>query len=104
METPTELNEIINYFPKYWEEAGHLFTKTLYEESQLDRKSIELILCSLLAARRWQTGVRVHVGLAIEHGATAGEIRGALLLSAGVAGLSAAVQALHWAEDILVGL
>ena len=46
-------------------------------------------------------GEKVHVGLAMEHGATAGEIRGALLLSAGVAGLSASVQSLHWAEEVL---
>lgn len=101
METPVELNEITRHFPKFWEEAGRLFTKTVYQESQLDRKSIELILCALLAAKRWETGVKVHVGLAMEHGATAGEIRGALLLSAGVAGLSASVQSLHWAEEVL---
>ena len=101
MATPVELNQIIKHFPKFWEEAGHLFTQTVYEESQLDRKSIELILCSLLAAKRWETGVKVHVGLAREHGATPGEIRGALLLATGVAGLSASVQSLHWAEEVL---
>ena len=46
-------------------------------------------------------GVKFHVGLAMEHRATAGEIRGNLLLSAGVAGLSASVQSLHWAEEVL---
>jgi len=50
METPVELNEITRHFPKFWEEAGHLFTKTVYQESQLVRKSVELILCALLAA------------------------------------------------------
>ena len=45
-EMPEELVEITRYYPEFWEEAGHLFTKTLYESSGLDQKTIELILCS----------------------------------------------------------
>lgn len=100
-ELPAELEEITRHFPRFWNEAGKLYTKTLYEESSLDRKTIELILCALLSAWRWETGVRVHVGQALSAGATADEIRGALLLSGAVAGQSAPVRSLHWAEEVL---
>lgn len=98
---PGELDEIVRHFPAFWSEAGHLFTKTLYESVKLDRKTIELILLALLAGRRWETGVKVHTGAALEHGATPDEIRGAILLSMAVFSTSSAVQGLHWAEPVL---
>jgi AhpD family alkylhydroperoxidase len=98
---PEELDEIIHHFPKFWTEAGHLFTETLYESAKIDRKTIELILLALLAGRRWETGVRVHTAAALQHGATPDEIRGALLLSIAVFGTSSAVSGVHWAEPIL---
>jgi AhpD family alkylhydroperoxidase len=98
---PEELDEIIKHFPTFWSEAGHLFTKTLYESVKLDRKTIELILLALLAGRRWETGVKVHTAAALEHGATPDEIRGAILLSMAVFSTSSAVQGLHWAEPVL---
>ncbi len=98
---PVELTEITTYFPRFWSEAGELFTRTLYEESQLDNKTIELILCSLLSARSWETGVKVHVGQALAAGATPEEVRGALLISGSVAGQSAPVRSLHWAEEVI---
>ncbi len=98
---PEELDEIITHFPKFWSEAGHLFTETLYESAGLDRKTIELILLALLAGRRWETGVKVHTATALQHGATPEEIRGALLMSMAVFSTSSAVQGLHWAEPVL---
>lgn len=104
MATPLEeLHEISTRFPTFWSEAGHLFTETLYASVALDRRTIELILLSLLAGRRWETGVRVHAAKALEHGATADEVRGAILLSMAVFGTSAAAQGLHWAEEVLRG-
>ena len=100
-ELPEELVEITTHFPKFWAEAGHLFTETLYDESGLDRKTIELILCSLLSAWRWETGIKVHVQQALNAGATPDEVRGALLISGSVAGQSAPVRSLHWAEEVL---
>ena len=100
-EVPAELDPIIRHFPKFWGEAGHLFTQTLYESAKLDRKTIELVLLSLLAGRRWETGVRVHTQAALDHGATPDEIRGAILLSMAVFSTSSAVQGLHWAEQVL---
>jgi AhpD family alkylhydroperoxidase len=100
-DVPEELKELLHYFPKYWSEAEHLFTETLYELVKLDRKTIELILLALLAGRRWETGVKVHTAAALQHGATPEEIRGALLMSIAVFGNSSAVSGLHWAEPIL---
>ncbi|HQZ11865.1 MAG TPA: carboxymuconolactone decarboxylase family protein [Devosia sp.] len=98
---PEELEEIIKHFPKFWGEAGHLFTTTLYESAKLDRKTIELILLALLAGRRWETGITVHTQAALDHGATPDEIRSAILLSMAVFSTSSAVQGLHWAEPVL---
>jgi alkylhydroperoxidase/carboxymuconolactone decarboxylase family protein YurZ len=100
-EIPEELTEITRYFPEFWAETGHLLTKTLYEHSHLDRKTIELILLGMLAVKRWRTGVEVHAQVALDHGATPAEVRGALLLSFAVGGNSAALPALHWAEPVL---
>jgi alkylhydroperoxidase/carboxymuconolactone decarboxylase family protein YurZ len=100
-EVPAELDEIIKHFPKFWGEAGHLFTETLYDSVKLDRKTIELVLLALLAGRRWETGIKVHTGAALAHGATPDEVRGAILLSMAVFSTSSAVQGLHWAEPVL---
>ena len=100
-DNPAELNVVMTHFPKFWEEAGQLFTKSLYETVKLDRKTVELILLALLAGRRWETGVKVHTAAALQHGATSDEIRSAILLSFAVFGASAAVQGLHWAEPVL---
>jgi AhpD family alkylhydroperoxidase len=102
-DVPEELKEIIRHFPKFWSEAGHLFTETLYESVKLDRKTIELILLALLAGRRWETGVKVHTAAALQHGATPDEIRGAILLSMAVFSTSSGASGLHWAEPILAG-
>ncbi len=98
---PEELIEINRYFPKFWSETGHLLTKTLYEEATLDRKTIELILLGMLALVKWRTGIEVHTQVALDHGATPAEIRGAILLSFAAGANSAALPALHWAEPIL---
>jgi len=53
-----ELSEIQQHYPQLWAEAAHLFTETLYDAVGLDAKVIQLVLCSLLAARGWVTGLR----------------------------------------------
>jgi alkylhydroperoxidase/carboxymuconolactone decarboxylase family protein YurZ len=100
-ELPAELVEIVEQFPTFWAEAGHLMTETLYAESKLDRKTIELVLCSLLAARRWELGVKTHALKALEFGASADDVRGAILLSFAVFGTSSAATGLHWAEQAM---
>ena len=50
-----ELSEIQQHYPQLWAEAAHLFTETLYDAVGLDAKVIQLVLCSLLAARGWVT-------------------------------------------------
>jgi 4-carboxymuconolactone decarboxylase len=96
-----ELDAVAERFPRFLSEAAHLLTETLYEEAALDRRTIELILCSLLAGRRWELGVRTHVGKALEHGATPDEVRGAILLSFAVFGFNSAGPALDWADAVI---
>jgi 4-carboxymuconolactone decarboxylase len=96
-----ELAEMQRHYPELWAEAAHLFTETLYEAVGLDNKVIQLILCSLLAARGWRTGLRVHAVAARDAGASVEEVRGAVLLCYAVNGLSPAVAGLHMIEDLL---
>lgn len=98
---PAELVEIVEHFPTFWAEAGQLMTETLYAESKLERKTIELVLCALLAGRRWELGVKTHAVKAREVGASADEVRGAVLLSFAVFGTSSAAAGLHWAEEAM---
>ena len=58
-------------------------------------------LLALVAAKRWDTGVRVHAQLALEHGASPDEVRGAILMSFATEATSAAAQGLHWAEQVI---
>lgn len=96
-----ELDAVAEHFPRFLSEAAHLLTETLYEEATLDRRTIELILCSLLAGRRWELGVRTHVEKALEAGASPDEVRGAILLSFAVFGFNSAGPALDWAEVVI---
>lgn len=98
---PAELEAIVGRFPNFWAEAGHLFTQTLYDESRLDRKTIELILCSLLAYLGWRTGLEVHARQARLAGATSDEVRGAVLLTFAVGATRSAAPALDWLEGVL---
>jgi alkylhydroperoxidase/carboxymuconolactone decarboxylase family protein YurZ len=98
---PAELTTIVERFPAFWSEAGHLMTETLYAESKLDRKTIELILCALLAGRRWELGVRTHAAKALEFGASPDELRGAILMSFAVFGTSSAAAGLYWADQAI---
>jgi 4-carboxymuconolactone decarboxylase len=98
-----ELAAMMTHYPKLWAEGGHLFTETLYESVPLDDRTIQLVLCSLLAAHGWRTGLRVHAAKALEVGATADEVRGAVVLTWAVQGLKAAVSGLDQIEDILAG-
>lgn len=100
-EIPEELRPIIERYPAFWSEAGHLFTQTLYEESKLDRKSIELILCALLAHLGWRTGLEVHARQAVLAGASPDEVRGAVLLTFAVGATRSAAPALSWLEGVL---
>ncbi len=96
-----QLEAMIRHFGPFWNEQIAPFFAEVYAETGLDRKTVELIGCALLAARGWDTGVRAHAALALEAGATPNEVRGAILMTIGVGGITAAATGLAWAESVL---
>lgn len=67
----------------------------------LEDKCGHLIQLAACAAIRSEGGVHSHVRRALEAGATAEEIRHALMLLASTIGFPSVVAAMSWAEDML---
>jgi AhpD family alkylhydroperoxidase len=95
------LEPMLDHLGDYWNERIAPFFAELYAVSGLERKTVELIATALLALRGWETGVRAHARLALDAGATPEEIRGAILVTLGIGGITAAASGLAWAEPVL---
>ena len=96
------LDPLLDHFGAFWNEAISPFFAELYAVSGLEPKTVELIAIAALALRGWETGVRAHTRLALQSGATPDEIRGAILVTLGIGGVTAVASGLAWAEPILV--
>jgi AhpD family alkylhydroperoxidase len=95
------LNPILAYGDGYWNDRIAPFFAELYAVSGLEPKTVELIATALLALHGWETGVRAHARLALESGASADEIRGAILITLGIGGIATAANGLAWVEPVL---
>jgi 4-carboxymuconolactone decarboxylase len=95
------LDAILSRYGEFIEDSVEPYIAELYRVSTLDEKTKELVVTALLALRGWKTGVRVHAHHAIEAGATAEEVRGAILITMGIGGMAAAAEALTWADEVL---
>jgi AhpD family alkylhydroperoxidase len=95
------LEPILNHPGGYWNERIAPFFAELYAVTGLEAKTVELIATALLALRGWETGVRAHARLALDSGASPEEIRGAILITLGIGGITAAANGLGWVEPIL---
>jgi AhpD family alkylhydroperoxidase len=96
-----QLRAILTHYGGFWEQSVAPFFASLYATGGLDKKTQELIVTALLALRGWETGVRTHAALALEAGATPREIRGAILITMGVGGVTSAASGMAWVEPIL---
>ena len=67
----------------------------------LDKKTIELVRLAIAVGAREEGGVHSHTRRALEAGATAGEIRHAVLLSITSIGFPNTMAAMSWVEDVL---
>jgi AhpD family alkylhydroperoxidase len=101
-EPEPQLKALFDHYGAFWESTAAPFFDSLYSTAGLDKKTQELVVVALLTLRGWETGVRTHVRLALDAGATAQEIRGAILITLGVGGVTAAASGLAFAEPILV--
>ena len=75
--------------------------KAARKAGPLDAKTAHLVQLAAAAAIRSEGAVHSHVRRALEQGATAEEIRHAILLLASTVGFPAVGAALSWADDIL---
>lgn len=98
------LSPLIDHYGDFWNKRIAPFFAELYATTGLDPKTVELIATALLALRGWETGVRAHAALALRSGATPDEVRGAILVTLGIGGITAAASGLAWAEPILAGV
>ncbi|MEA3210422.1 MAG: hypothetical protein QOE70_3479 [Chthoniobacter sp.] len=67
----------------------------------LDKKTIELLRLAIAVGAREEGGVHSHTRRALEAGATADEIRHAVLLSITSVGFPNTMAAMSWVEDVL---
>jgi len=75
--------------------------KAAKESGPLSEKQAQLIQLAAAAAIRSEGSVHSHCRRAIEAGASADEIRHALMLLVSTVGFSTMVAALTWVEDII---
>lgn len=68
----------------------------------LDAKTQELILLSGFLVARQESGFKAHCKRALENGASADDVRTAVLVNLGaVASIELVADALNWADDVL---
>ena len=82
---------------------GEAFMGTIFqlsEKSQLDQKTHELAYISVLVATRLYGGLPFHIQRAMQLGASASEIRSAMLVPLPVVGIQVA-EALPYLADIM---
>jgi 4-carboxymuconolactone decarboxylase len=84
-------------FFKAWELTG----SAARAAGPIDGKTAHLVQLAAAAAIRSEGAVHSHVRRALEAGATAAEIRQALMLTAPTIGFPNVIAGLSWAQDIL---
>ena len=86
--------------PKLFE-AAETLGQAARGEGPLDEKQIQLIQLAAAAAIRSEGAVHSHVRRALAAGASAEEVRHALIAVVSTIGFPAVVAATSWAEDVL---
>ena len=76
-------------------------TKTACSSGPLDEKSIHLIQLGAAAAIRLHGSTRSHAVRALEAGATAEEVRHAVIVLTSTIGFPAVAAALSWVDDVI---
>jgi len=82
-------------------ESYRRMKKTYGEAGPLDEQTKQLIQVAIMIAIGSESGTRDHVGFALDAGAGADEIRQAVLMALGPAGMSATSIGLKWANEVI---
>ena len=69
----------------------------------LDEKTRQLVQVAVMVAIGSEGGTRDHVGFALDAGATPDEIRHAVLMLLGPAGMSRTSVGIAWANEVIAG-
>ena len=72
------------------------------EAGPLDAKTRELLLLAAMTVGRQSGGIKTHTRLALQHGATAEEVRQAIVVTFGAsAPIGHVGEALGWADEVI---
>jgi AhpD family alkylhydroperoxidase len=97
---PKLYGSIKKRYPKYIE-AVELLGEAVAEAGPLDDKTLQLVQLAGAAASRSEGAVHSHTRRALKAGASAEEVRHALLALTSTIGFPNVTAALSWAEDVL---
>lgn len=97
---PPKAQRFAERHPEVWE-AYRQLGKTCAESGPLGAKSRRLVKLALAVGAGSEGAVHSHVRRALEEGIAADELRHVATLAVSTLGLSAAVAALTWMEDLL---
>ena len=82
-------------------EAYRAMRRSAGDAGSLDGKTKQLIQTAIMASIGSAGGTREHVARALDEGATADEVRQAILLVLGPAGISRTSKGLSWADEVI---
>lgn len=97
---PTAYEDFMQQYEEIWETYNELGA-AVHEAGPLDAKTRELVKLGLSIGARMEGAVHSHTRKALDAGATADEIRHAVLLAIPTVGFPNMMAALTWIEDEL---
>ena len=97
---PTPYQNFMEEYRNIWEAYDQLGS-TVHQHGPLDEKTRELIKLGLAVGARLEGAVHAHVRKSLAAGATAAEIKQAVLLAIPTIGFPSTMAALTWIEDEL---
>lgn len=98
-DTPKHYQRLRERYPAVLDAVGHL-GRTVRESGPLQEKEIQLIQLAAAAAVKSEGGVHSHARRAMEAGASAEEVRHALLVLISTLGYPNVAAALSWVDDV----
>ncbi len=99
-ELPGQYQKIKNRFGSF-KEAHEALGKAAREAGPLDEKTSQLVQLAGAATQKSEGSVHSHARRAMEAGASADEVRHALILLTSTIGFPTMSAALSWAEDVI---
>jgi 4-carboxymuconolactone decarboxylase len=97
---PSFYERLKKQYPDYFDALESL-GEAARQAGPLDEKTVHLVQLAAAAASRSEGAVHSHTRRALKEGATAEEIRHALLAVTSTIGFPNVTAALSWAEDVL---